>query len=156
MTWSDTNDSHILRLFCDYVFHQKDDQLHPVFEYSFIIDALAKLDAGHSSTIQLCSADGKTMLNCTYEDIRRSLENVYGDLLAQSSTMMFGEDIGFPKFMMISPSSSMTNVGIGGSNGLAGASPIMSPMPFAPPMDIDQRGFLPGRAQATMMRQSWM
>ena len=71
LSWSDTGDRYILRLFRDFVFHQKDAQGQNVTDLGHVIDALAKLDVGDAEAIPLCSPDGKTILVCTYEDVRR-------------------------------------------------------------------------------------
>lgn len=85
LSWSDTGDRYILRLFRDFVFHQKDAQGQNVTDLGHVIDALAKLDVGDAEAIPLCSPDGKTILVCTYEDVRRCLENAYGELTSQTT-----------------------------------------------------------------------
>ena len=80
-SWSDTGDRYILRLFRDFVFHQKDEEGRAVVDFGHVIDSLAKLDVGDSETIPLCSPDGKTVLVCSYGDVRRCLENVYSELM---------------------------------------------------------------------------
>ena len=60
--WSDTGDRYIVRLFRDFVFHQKDEANRPVLDCGHVLDALAKLDVGDPETIPLCSPDGKTVL----------------------------------------------------------------------------------------------
>lgn len=105
MTWSDTGDRYILRLFRDFVFHQKDAQGQNVVDLGHVVDALAKLDVGDAEAIPLCSPDGKTILVCTYEDVRRCLENAYGELTSQGANpfvagQAMGERTsGYPKFM---------------------------------------------------------
>lgn len=44
LAWSDTGDRYILRLFRDYVFHQKDEQGRNVVDFGQVLDSLAKLD----------------------------------------------------------------------------------------------------------------
>ena len=44
LAWSDTGDRYILRLFRDYVFHQKDEQGRNVVDFGHVLDSLAKLD----------------------------------------------------------------------------------------------------------------
>ena len=158
ISWSDTNDSHIIRLFCDYVFHQKDEQLHPVFEYGRVVDSLAKLDAGEQESIQLCSADGKTMLVCTFEDIKQSLDNLYGEIIAQSNPVLFGREMSFPGFMMVNSSSSISSIAINTTQ--SAGPPMMSTSsdfsPFISTAEVDQRGPLPNRPQQSMIRPSWM
>ena len=87
--WSDTGDRYIVRLFRDFVFHQKDEANRPVLDCGHVLDALAKLDVGDPETIPLCSPDGKTVLVCSYEDIRRCVENAYGELVGQSQQGLF-------------------------------------------------------------------
>lgn len=90
LSWSDTGDRYILRLFRDFVFHQKDAQGQNVTDLGHVIDALAKLDVGDAEAIPLCSPDGKTILVCTYEDVRRCLENAYGELTSQTTNPLRG------------------------------------------------------------------
>ena len=52
--WSDTGDRYIVRLFRDFVFHQKDEANRPVLDCGHVLDALAKLDVGDPETIPLC------------------------------------------------------------------------------------------------------
>ena len=87
--WSDTGDRYIVRLFRDFVFQQKDEANRPVLDCGHVLDALAKLDEGDPETIPLCSPDGKTVLVCSYEDIRRCVENAYGELVGQSQQGLF-------------------------------------------------------------------
>lgn len=87
--WSDTGDRYIVRLFRDFVFHQKDEANWPVLDCGHVLDALAKLDVGDPETIPLCSPDGKTVLVCSYEDIRRCVENAYGELVGQTQQGLF-------------------------------------------------------------------
>lgn len=108
LAWSDTGDRYILRLFRDYVFHQKDDEGRNVIDFGHVLDALAKLDVGDPESIPLCSPDGKTLLVCSYEDVKRCLENVYGELVSQSQPL-FPEAVLFPKYGM-SMSKGMSSV----------------------------------------------
>ena len=84
-SWSDTGDRYILRLFRDFVFHQKDENGRAVVDFGHVIDSLAKLDVGANETIPLCSPDGRTVLVCSYGDVRRCLENVYSELMSARS-----------------------------------------------------------------------
>lgn len=85
MMWSDTGDRYILRLFRDFVFHQKDAQGRPVLDFGHVLDALAKLDVGDAETIPLCSPDGRTVLVCSYEDVRRCLQNAFAELVGKAA-----------------------------------------------------------------------
>lgn len=51
LSWSDTGDRYILRLFRDFVFHQKDAQGQNVTDLGHVIDALAKLDVGDAEEV---------------------------------------------------------------------------------------------------------
>ena len=84
-SWSDTSDRYILRLFRDYVFHQKDEEGRPVLDDGHVLDAMAKLDVGDPEVVPLCSPDGKTILVCSYADIKMCLENVFGELTSMSN-----------------------------------------------------------------------
>ena len=121
-TWSDTGDRYILRLFRDYVFHQKDDEGRFVIDNSHVLDALAKLDVGDAETIPLCSPDGKTVLICSYEDIKRCMENVFAELSSSQKQPLEREGgIGYAPYMQ-------------GMNGGYGNSfvPIMPPAGYNP------------------------
>lgn len=97
--WSETGDRYIVRLFRDFVFHQKDEGNHPVLDCGHVLDALAKLDVGDPETIPLCSPDGKTVLVCSYEDVRRCVENAYGELLGQTQGAYEAQTLRFAPYM---------------------------------------------------------
>lgn len=121
-SWSDTGDRYILRLFRDYVFHQKDDEGRPVLDNGHVLDALAKLDVGELETIPLCSPDGKTVLVCSYDDIKRCMENVFGELTSMTKQPMEREaNIGYSQYVQ------GMNSGYGGS-----FVPVMSPVGYNP------------------------
>lgn len=99
-SWSDTGDRYILRLFRDYVFHQKDGDGRFVLDDSHVLDALAKLDVGDEETIPLCSPDGKTVLVCSYEDIKRCMENVFAEMTSSIKPPMEREaSMGYAQYM---------------------------------------------------------
>lgn len=99
-SWSDTGDRYILRLFRDYVFHQKDEDGRFVLDDSHVLDALAKLDVGDEETIPLCSPDGKTVLVCSYEDIKRCMENVFAEMSASIKPPLEREaSMGYAQYM---------------------------------------------------------
>lgn len=148
MNWSDTGDRYILRLFRDFVFHQKDEQGHTVVDFGHIFDALAKLDAGELETIPLCSPDGKTLLVCSYNEIKQCLENSYQELFPQTHVVYHQppQMMNYPNYMMMATGASMTPT-------------LVQPVEYIPSysqMGINPRGYAPTMPQPPMNRQSWM
>ena len=80
MTSFITGDRYLLKLFRDFVFHQCTEEGAPVLEWGHVVECLNKLDAGLSEKIVLMSRDEASMLVVSYADVKRCLENTYGDL----------------------------------------------------------------------------
>lgn len=100
------------------MFHQKDEEGRPVLDNGHVLDALAKLDVGDLETIPLCSPDGKTVLICSYEDIKRCMENVYSELTSMTKQPVERDGgIGYSQFVQ----------GYGNS-----FVPVMSPVGYNP------------------------
>ena len=149
MAWSDTGDRYILRLFRDYVFHQKDEHGRAMLDFGHIFDALSKLDVGDLETIPLCSPDGKTLLVCSYADIKQCLENTYAELMNNTSAMGVG-GVGMGVGM---------GMGMGMGVGMGMGGNVSQPMDFIPSFSaigMDPRGFTPNIPQQSMNRQPWM
>ncbi|KAG1651820.1 hypothetical protein FOA52_008453, partial [Chlamydomonas sp. UWO 241] len=75
--WADTGDRYLLRLFCDFVFHQTSSEGQPVLDWGHVVECLNKLDAGVPEKILLLSRDEKSMLVVSYADLKRCVENSY-------------------------------------------------------------------------------
>uniref|UniRef100_A0A915PZS7 PAN2-PAN3 deadenylation complex subunit PAN3 n=1 Tax=Setaria digitata TaxID=48799 RepID=A0A915PZS7_9BILA len=80
MSWSETGDRYLLKLFRDYLFHQVTETGKPWIDMAHIVTSLNKLDAGVNEKIQLVSRDGENVLVVSYTDLRRCLENAFSEL----------------------------------------------------------------------------
>ncbi|VDK47440.1 unnamed protein product [Anisakis simplex] len=80
MSWSETGDRYLLKLFRDYLFHQVTEAGKPWIDMAHIISCLNKLDAGVSEKIQLVSRDGDNVLVVSFLDLRQCLENAFCEL----------------------------------------------------------------------------
>uniref|UniRef100_A0A8R1U201 PAN2-PAN3 deadenylation complex subunit PAN3 n=1 Tax=Onchocerca volvulus TaxID=6282 RepID=A0A8R1U201_ONCVO len=80
MSWSETGDRYLLKLFRDYLFHQITETGKPWIDMAHIVTSLNKLDAGVNEKIQLVSRDGENVLVVSYTDLRRCLENAFTEL----------------------------------------------------------------------------
>ena len=78
--WSETGDRYVLKLFRDFLFHQKLPDDSPILDCGHVICALNKVDAGCDEEILLSSRDGKDLLVVTYADVSRCLENSFLEL----------------------------------------------------------------------------
>ena len=161
MAWSDTGDRYILRLFRDYVFHQKDEHGRAILDFGHIFDALSKLDVGDLETIPLCSPDGKTLLVCSYADIKQCLENTYAELFPQASAMypQVQPAMNYSNYLMMNNTSAMGVGGVGMGVGMGMGGNVSQPMDFIPSFSaigMDPRGFTPNIPQQSMNRQPWM
>ncbi|KAK6101600.1 hypothetical protein QQG55_5220 [Brugia pahangi] len=80
VSWSETGDRYLLKLFRDYLFHQITETGKPWIDMAHIVTSLNKLDAGVNEKIQLVSRDGENVLVVSYTDLRRCLENAFSEL----------------------------------------------------------------------------
>ena len=85
--WSETGDRYVLKLFRDFLFHQRLPDNSPVLECGHVISSLNKVDAGDDEEILLSSRDGKDVLVVTYADISRCLENSFVELSSQAEKL---------------------------------------------------------------------
>eukprot|EP00960_Hanusia_phi_P038825 753625-Hanusia_phi.AAC.2 len=76
-SWSETGDRYLLKLFMDYVFHQRDDSGNPVVDWGAVVQRLNKLDVGVSEKILLMSPDENTILVVSYADLKGGTRNAY-------------------------------------------------------------------------------
>lgn len=86
-TWSETGDRYLLKLFRDYVFHQVWEGGLPVVDFGHVLDSLNKLDAGVAEKLMLISRNEKSVLIVSYEDLKRSVEAAFGELLVAGQTV---------------------------------------------------------------------
>ncbi|KIW04755.1 hypothetical protein, variant [Verruconis gallopava] len=78
--WSETGERYYLKLFRDYVFHAVDEQGRPITDLGHIINCLNKLDAGSEERIQLCSRDEQSVFVVSFKEIKKGIENAFGEL----------------------------------------------------------------------------
>jgi PAB-dependent poly(A)-specific ribonuclease subunit 3 len=83
--WSETGDRYILKLFRNYVFHQRGRQGEPVIDFGHIMECMMKLDTGDTEKILLTSPDGKSIMVATYFDIRQMLNDSFIELVRNGS-----------------------------------------------------------------------
>ena len=85
--WSETGDRYVLKLFRDFLFHQKLSDDSPILDCGHIISTLNKIDAGDGEEILLSSRNGEDMLVVTHADVHRCLENAFLELSSQSQVL---------------------------------------------------------------------
>jgi PAB-dependent poly(A)-specific ribonuclease subunit 3 len=78
--WAETGERYPIKLFRDYVFHQVNAQGNPVLDLGHIISCLNKLDAGTEEKVTLTTRDEQVVIVCSYKELKRSIDNAYGDL----------------------------------------------------------------------------
>ena len=83
--WSETGDRYLIKLFLDYVFHQRDGEGRPVVELGFIVQCLNKLDVGVAEKIMLMSPDEQTVLIVSFGDLKACVERSFQELMVAAS-----------------------------------------------------------------------
>lgn len=78
--WSETGDRYLLKLFRDYVFHQTDENGHPVVDLGHVLRSLNKLDAGVDEKVMLVSRDEQSCLIVSYKELKSCVDVVFRDL----------------------------------------------------------------------------
>ncbi|KAK9311473.1 hypothetical protein V1524DRAFT_442322 [Lipomyces starkeyi] len=78
--WSETGDRYLLKLFRDYVFHQNDENGHPVVDLGHVLRCLNKLDAGVDEKVMLVSRDEQSCLIVSYKELKNCVDAVFRDL----------------------------------------------------------------------------
>lgn len=81
ISWSETGERYLIKLFRDYVFHQVDENGVPVIDYGHVIDSLNKLDQCSKEKVLLMSRDEKSMILLRYEDINRCIHEAFSELV---------------------------------------------------------------------------
>lgn len=79
--WSETGDRYLIKLFRDYVFHQVDDQGHPIVDLAHVVSCLNKLDAGIKENLLLVSRDEQNCLIVSYSEIKQCVDSAFRELL---------------------------------------------------------------------------
>ncbi|CAK0773929.1 hypothetical protein CVIRNUC_004116 [Coccomyxa viridis] len=80
--WAETGDLYLLKLYRDFVLHQRRDDGSPNLDWGHVVESLNKLDAGIPEKVTLMSRDETSMLVMSYGDLKNCLDNV---LKTQSS-----------------------------------------------------------------------
>ncbi|KAH9244170.1 hypothetical protein BASA81_018452 [Batrachochytrium salamandrivorans] len=74
LTWAETGDVYLLKLFRDYVFHQVDEAGAPLLDLAHVLQTLNKLDVGVDEKIMLTSRDEKSCLIASYRDLKQCID----------------------------------------------------------------------------------
>lgn len=85
VTWSETGDRYMLKLFRDYLFHTVTEDGRPWLNQSHIVQCLNKLDAGTMEKVQLMSRDEQSVLVVTYAELKHCLEQAFSELVAAAT-----------------------------------------------------------------------
>lgn len=85
VTWSETGDRYMLKLFRDYLFHTVTEDGRPWLNQSHIVQCLNKLDAGTVEKVQLMSRDEQSVLVVTYAELKHCLEQAFSELVAAAT-----------------------------------------------------------------------
>jgi len=80
----------------DYVYHQIDEQGHPVLDLGHIVHSLNRLDSGDPEKILLMSRDAHTMIIVTFEDIKRCLEAAWVEFCELANTNPSIQELAHP------------------------------------------------------------
>ncbi|XP_065911411.1 PAN2-PAN3 deadenylation complex subunit pan3-like [Dysidea avara] len=80
VSWSETGDRYLLKLFRDYLFHQVTPSGTPWIDLAHVVLTLNKLDAGVQEKVCLSSRDGQTVLVVTYADLKACVESAFAEL----------------------------------------------------------------------------
>jgi PAB-dependent poly(A)-specific ribonuclease subunit 3 len=83
--WSETGNRYIIKLFRNYVFHQRGKEGEPLIDFGHVIECLNKLDAGVDEKILLTSPDGKSIVVASFLEIRRLLDEAFMELVSNAN-----------------------------------------------------------------------
>lgn len=81
VTWAETGDRYMLKLFRDYVFHQVTADDKPWLDMAHVVSCLNKLDCGSPDKVCLMSRDEQSVLVVSYAELRQCLENSFDELV---------------------------------------------------------------------------
>jgi PAB-dependent poly(A)-specific ribonuclease subunit 3 len=73
-----------VKLFRDYVFHQCDENGHPIVDLGHVTECLNKLDVSADEKVLMMSRDGQNLLVASFADLKRSFDNAFADLVQNS------------------------------------------------------------------------
>ncbi|CAO1314321.1 unnamed protein product [Diamesa tonsa] len=80
VTWSETGNRYMLKLFRDYLFHTVTEDGNPWLDMAHIVTTLNKLDAGIMEKLQLMSRDQQSVLVVTYAELKHCIEQAFNEL----------------------------------------------------------------------------
>ncbi|KAL7048329.1 hypothetical protein ACKWTF_003312 [Chironomus riparius] len=80
VTWSETGNRYMLKLFRDYLFHTVTEDGNPWLDMSHIVSTLNKLDAGTMEKVQLMSRDEQSVLVVTFAELKHCLDQAFNEL----------------------------------------------------------------------------
>ena len=83
--WSETGNRYIIKLFRNYVFHQRGKEGEPLIDFGHVIECLNKLDVGVDEKILLTSPDGKSIVVASFLEIRRLLDEAFMELVSHAN-----------------------------------------------------------------------
>lgn len=81
VTWSETGNRYMLKLFRDYLFHTVTEDGRPWLDMAHIVTTLNKLDAGLMEKVQLMSRDEQSVLVVTYAELKHCLDGGFNELI---------------------------------------------------------------------------
>lgn len=84
LSWSETGDRYMLKLFRDYLFHAVTAEGKPWMSNAHIVQNLNKLDCGAQEKVQLVSRDEQSVLVVTYNELKNCLDRAFQELLDAS------------------------------------------------------------------------
>lgn len=88
ISWAETGDRFLLKLFRDYVFHQVHmESGKPWLDMAHFVQVLNKLDAGVPEKIELASRDGDNLIIVSYGDLKRCIESAFRDLTSNHTVV---------------------------------------------------------------------
>jgi PAB-dependent poly(A)-specific ribonuclease subunit 3 len=85
VSWSETGDRYMLKLFRDYLFHQVDASGAPWLDMAHIIQSLNKLNAGVPEKICLSSRDDDIIVLVSYAELKRCIESSFNELTSAAA-----------------------------------------------------------------------
>ncbi|KAJ1336583.1 hypothetical protein BSLG_007367 [Batrachochytrium salamandrivorans] len=83
LTWAETGDVYLLKLFRDYVFHQVDEAGAPLLDLAHVLQTLNKLDVGVDEKIMLTSRDEKSCLIASYRDLKQCIDTTFREMISR-------------------------------------------------------------------------
>jgi len=85
VSWSETGDRYLVKLFRDFLFHQVYEDSSPVIDFGHVVECLNKLDVGVSENILLQSRNEKSMLIVSYKDLKKLIADSFNELVAKQA-----------------------------------------------------------------------